>query len=143
MAVTTARMIGWKTESFRDKSFFHYRPLGTSERSALSSLFSYGEKDYYLGGHPVWELFRVTYRGTKRPFIIGGLALGLGYCWAFLRRTPYSVSEELMAFHRKEQIDKLKAIFKSLVKFQRVDHFSLRDQINQRHAAEKSTTCLQ
>jgi glycosyltransferase involved in cell wall biosynthesis len=125
MAVTTARMMGWKTESFREKSFFHYRRLGTSQRSVVSSLFSYGEKDYYLGGHPVWELFRVTYRAAKRPFIIGGLALGLGYCWAFLCRTPRSVSEELMAFHRKEQMAKLKAILKSFVRFQRIDNFSV------------------
>jgi hypothetical protein len=73
----------------------------------------------------------VTYRATKQPFIIGGLALGLGYCWAFLRRTPRSVSQELMAFHRKEQMAKLKAILKSLVKFQAVDNFSLeRNQIS-------------
>jgi len=125
IAVTTARMMGWKTESFREKSFFHYRRLGTSERSVLSSLFSYGEKDYYLGGHPVWELFRVIYRVAKPPFIIGGVALGLGYCWAFLRRIPRSVSQELMAFHRKEQMAKLNAILKSLVRFQRVDSFNV------------------
>ena len=125
VAVTTARMMGWKTESFREKSFFHYRRLGTSERSILSSLFSYGEKDYYLGGHPVWELFRVIYRVAKPPFIIGGVALGLGYCWAFLRRIPRSVSQELMAFHRKEQMAKLNAILKSLVRFQRVDSFNV------------------
>ena len=52
MAVTTARMKGWKTESFREKWFFHYRHLGTAERGVLASAFSYGEKDYYLGGHP-------------------------------------------------------------------------------------------
>jgi len=125
MAVTTARMMGWKTESFREKSFFHYRRLGTSERSVLSSLFSYGEKDYYLGGHPVWELFRVTYRAAKQPFIIGGLALGLGYCWALLRRTPRSVPQELIGFHRKEQMAKLKAILKAFVRFQAVDNFSV------------------
>ena len=118
MAVTTARMMGWKTESFREKSFFHYRHLGTAERSVLASSFSYGEKDYYLGGHPVWELFRVAYRATKQPYIVEGLALGLGYCWAFLRRTPRPVSRELMAFHRKEQMAKLKAILKSLVSIQ-------------------------
>jgi poly-beta-1,6-N-acetyl-D-glucosamine synthase len=124
IAVTTARMIGWKTESFRERSFFHYRRLGTSERSVVSSLFSYGEKDYYLGGHPVWELFRVVYRAGKQPVIVGGLALGLGYCWAFLRRAPRSVSQELMIFHRKEQMAKLKAILKSLVRFQRIDNFA-------------------
>ncbi len=123
MAVTTARMKGWKTESFRERSFFHHRHLGTAERSVLSSFFSYGEKDYYLGGHPVWELFRVAYRAAKQPYILGGLALGLGYCWAFLRRTPRPVSRELMAFHRKEQMIKLKAILRSLLRFGRVDSF--------------------
>ncbi len=123
MAVTTARMKGWKTESFRERSFFHHRHLGTAERSVLSSFFSYGEKDYYLGGHPVWELFRVAYRAAKQPYILGGLALGLGYCWAFLRRTPRPVSCELMAFHRKEQMIKLKAILRSLLTFGRVDSF--------------------
>lgn len=124
MAVTTARMKGWKTESFREQWFFHHRHLGTAERSMLSSLFSYGQKDYYLGGHPVWEIFRVAYRATKRPYIVGGISLGLGYCWALLRRTPRPVSGELMAFHRKEQMLKLKSILKSLVKFRRFDNFN-------------------
>jgi len=125
MAVTTARMMGWKTRSFREKSFFHYRHLGTAGRSVLSATFSYGEKDYYLGGHPLWEFFRVIYRMKSRPYLFDGLALGLGYCWAFLRRTPRPVSCELMAFHRKEQMQKLRTIFKSLARFRRVDNFSV------------------
>src|ERR1700733_13726837 len=57
MAVTTARMMGWKTRSFRERSFFHHRTLGTAERGRLASSFSYGEKDYYLGGAPVGGVF--------------------------------------------------------------------------------------
>ena len=125
IAVTTARMMGWKTRSFREKSFFHYRTLGTAGRSPLASLFSYGEKDYYLGGHPLWELFRVTYRTVKRPYIVGGLALGLGYCWAFLCRTARPVSPELMTFHRHEQMRKLKAILKSALTSKSIDKFQL------------------
>ena len=125
MAVTTARMKGWKTKSFREKSFFHHRHMGTAERGILAAMFSYGEKDYYLGGHPLWELFRVAYRITKWPYVFAGLALGLGYSWAFLRRTPRPVSPELMAFHRKEQMLKLKAILKSLLRFKRVDNFNV------------------
>jgi hypothetical protein len=53
------------------------------------------------------------------------MALGLGYCWALIRRTPRPVSRELMAFHRQEQMLKLKAILKSLVKFRRVDNFNV------------------
>ncbi len=125
IAVTTARMMGWKTRSFREKSFFHYRHLGTAERSLLAAMFSYGEKDYYLGGHPIWELFRVTYRATKRPYLVEGLALGLGYGWAMLRRTKRPISNELMKFHRKEQMRKLRAILKSVLTFRQVDSFKV------------------
>jgi glycosyltransferase involved in cell wall biosynthesis len=125
IAVTTARMKGWRTRSFREKSFFHHRHLGTAERSILSSLFSYGEKDYYLGGHPLWELFRVAYRLTQRPYLRGGIALGLGYAWAMLRRMKRPVSRELMKFHRKEQLSKLKLILESLLTFKRIDSFKV------------------
>jgi len=125
IAVTTARMLGWKTESYREKWSFHHRRIGTAGRRVLSSLFSYGQKDYYLGGHPVWELFRVAYRATKQPLIIGGLALGLGYCWAFVRRAPRAVSRELMVFHRKEQMVKLRSIIKCLSTFRRLDSFNV------------------
>jgi glycosyltransferase involved in cell wall biosynthesis len=126
IAVTTARMIGWKTRSFREKYFFHYRSLGTAERSLLSSAFSYGEKDYYLGGHPLWEAFRVAYRACKRPYLIGGLALLSGYLSAFLRQMERPVSAELMRFHRREQLMKLKRIIKSIVSLKRIDSFEVK-----------------
>ena len=123
IAVVTARMRGWKTESFRERWFFHHRHLGTAERSPLASSFSYGEKDYYMGGHPIWELFRVTYRMTKKPYLINGGVLGLGYVWAFLSRTPRPVSEEFIKFHRHEQMIKLKAVLKSLLSLKKVEKF--------------------
>jgi glycosyltransferase involved in cell wall biosynthesis len=126
IAVTTARMMGWTTRSFREKSFFHHRSLGMAERSLLASTFSYGEKDYYLGGHPVWELFRVAYRATKKPYLLGGIALYSGYLSAFLRQTKRPVSDELMRFHRKEQMLKLKAIFRSMFRFKRIDSFEVK-----------------
>ena len=118
-------MMGWTTQSFREKSFFHHRMMGTAERGRLASSFSYGEKDYYLGGHPVWEMFRVAYRMTKRPYLLDGFALGSGYLWALLCRTQRPVSDELMRFHRKEQMQKLSAIFRSLVTFRRIDNFEV------------------
>jgi len=126
IAVTTARMMGWTTRSFREKYFFHYRSLGTAERSLLASTFSYGEKDYYLGGHPLWELFRAAYRTTKKPYVVGGLVLYSGYLSAFLRRMDRPVSDELMRFHRKEQMRKLRAILKSLITFKKVDSFEVK-----------------
>jgi len=123
MASTTARMMGWKTRSFREKSFFHHRKMGTAERGQLASSFSYGEKDYYLGGHPLWELFRVGWRMTKKPYLVDGIALGLGYLWALLRRAKRPVSDELMRFHRREQMQKLKSILGSMLTMKRFNRF--------------------
>jgi glycosyltransferase involved in cell wall biosynthesis len=125
IAVTTARMKGWKTKSFAEKRFHHYRMLGTAGKGPLRALFSYGKKDYYLGGSPVWQLFRVAYRMAKRPVLLGGLALLSGYVWAALRRVQPAVSPELMRFHRNEQMEKLRAIFRAIRRFKKVDGFSL------------------
>lgn len=123
IAVTTARMKGWKTRSFREKRFYHYRTLGTAARSPVAASFSYGEKDYYLGGSPLWQIFRVGYRTTKNP--IDGMALLAGYFWAAARRMKRPVSRELMRFHRKEQVSKLRAIFRSILRFRKIENFSL------------------
>jgi len=126
IAAMTARMKGWRVRSFAEKRFHHHRTLGTAERGHLRALFSYGEKDYYLGGSPVWELFRVAYRMTKKPRLTGGFALLLGYCWAALRRTKRAVSPELMRFHRREQMKKLGAIIRTLLSLKKIDSFRLR-----------------
>ena len=125
IAVMTARMRGWKVRSFPEKRYHHHRSMGTAERSELVALFSYGEKDYYLGGSPLWQLFRVAYRMTKKPRVTGGLALLFGYSWAAVHRVKRPVSPELMRFHRGEQMKKLRAIFRSILTRKRVDSFSL------------------
>jgi hypothetical protein len=53
------------------------------------------------------------------------LFIGLGYIWALLSRTHRPVSPELIRFHRREQIAKLKAIFGSILRFRRVDRFQI------------------
>jgi glycosyltransferase involved in cell wall biosynthesis len=121
IAVTTARMKGWKTRSFPEKRFHHYRTLGTAGRSRVAASFSYGEKDYYLGGSPLWQLFRVAYRATKQP--LDAAALLTGYCWAAARRMRRPVSRELMCFHRREQMKKLRNIFSTLLKFRKINNF--------------------
>jgi glycosyltransferase involved in cell wall biosynthesis len=108
IAVISARMKGWKTRTFTEKSCLHHRAMGTAQQSAWRARFKFGGKDYAIGNHPLWEAFRAVYQMTKKPFIIGGLALGAGYLWAFVRRAERPVSGELMQFHRQEQMRRLK-----------------------------------
>jgi hypothetical protein len=121
IAVTTARMKGWKTCSFPERRFRHHRLMGTAERSAVQAAFDYGRKDYFLGGSPLWQLFRGAYRMTRHPF--GGVALLGGYFWAAVTRVERPVSHELMRFHRREQMAKLRRILGSIARLRRVEKF--------------------
>jgi hypothetical protein len=111
IAVTTARMKGWETRSFVGKRYFHHRKFSTANNNIVMAMFRYGVKDYFLGGHPLWEFLRVIYQMKNEPYIIGGLFLFIGYVWAFLSRYERPVSKELINFHRREQMERLRKIF--------------------------------
>jgi glycosyltransferase involved in cell wall biosynthesis len=123
IAVTTARMKGWKTQNYPERRFHHHRRLGTAERTRLGAMFDYGKKDYFLGGSPVWELFRVAYQMTKRPMLFGGTAMLIGYCWSAVQRRDRAVSQELMRFHRREQLKKLRLILSNLIRLRKVEKY--------------------
>lgn len=115
IAVITARMKGWKTRTFTEKICLHHREMGTAQTGVMSARFRSGAKDYAIGNHPGWELFRSAYQMTKKPFLLGGFALWTGYFWSFVRRTKRPVSQELIAFHQREQLQRLhKILFRNL-----------------------------
>jgi poly-beta-1,6-N-acetyl-D-glucosamine synthase len=119
VAVTTARMKGWETRSFSERVFHHHRPIGTEGAGVLKARFHYGKKDYFTGGHPLWQLFRGTFQMSKEPYVIGGMLLLAGYFWAWMTGYPRAVSEELMRFHREEQMRRLKRLLGERLHLQR------------------------
>ncbi len=121
VAVTTARMKGWITLSFSEREFNHHRKMGTAGTTELGARFHYGKKDYFLGGHPLWQLFRSAFQMAQRPYVVGGLALLAGYLWCWLQRVERPVSAELMRFHRGEQMARLKQLIGGRSKAMRRD----------------------
>lgn len=119
VAVTTARMKGWLTYSFSERIFHHHRVMGTAGGNVLQARFHYGKKDYFLGGHPLWQLFRGSFQMAKRPYVVGGLALIAGYAWCWLKGQKRPVSRELMSFHRSEQMARLKGLLLRRLHLQR------------------------
>ena len=107
VAVLSARMKGWKTRTFTESICTHHRVMGTAQHSSMASKFRLGSKDYAVGNHPVWQLSRTLYQMRKPPFFVGGIALGAGYMWSMLRRVKRPVSDELVAFTRREQMRRL------------------------------------
>lgn len=110
VAVTTARMKGWRTQTFLEMTCSHHRRMGTADRGAIVARFMHGREDYYLGGHPLWQLLRGVMQMRARPFVLGGLSLLLGYFWAMARRVERPIPPELVAFHQSEQMARLRKI---------------------------------
>jgi poly-beta-1,6-N-acetyl-D-glucosamine synthase len=112
IAVLTARLIGWRTQTFTEKVSHHHRLMGSAQqRRKILADFDLGQKDYRLGFHPVWQVCRSIYQMTRRPYVIGGAALFTGYFWSMLRRCHRSVSHELLKFQREDQMRRLRKFF--------------------------------
>lgn len=110
IAVITARMRGWSTRTFTERSLVHHRRLGAARLGTIAAKFHDGALDYALGGHPLWELARSAYQLTRPPIVAGGVSLFAGYLWSSLRRAERPVSRDLVKFRRREQMTRLRAL---------------------------------
>jgi biofilm PGA synthesis N-glycosyltransferase PgaC len=110
IAVVSARMKGWKTRTFTDKICLHHRRMGTAKHGALRARFVNGQQDYTVGNHPLWELCRAVYQGIKKPVLLGGMMVLSGYVCAALQGEERPVSKDLVAFQRREQMQRLKRL---------------------------------
>lgn len=109
VAVVSARMKGWHTRTFTEMSCLHHRPMNSAMNKGWKLKFRWGQSDYRLGGHPMWELFRCIFQMSKRPYVIGGLTTLAGYYSSLVSRKPRAVSAEFARFRGKEQLQRLKA----------------------------------
>jgi poly-beta-1,6-N-acetyl-D-glucosamine synthase len=109
IAVLTARMKGWRTHTFVEMTCEHHRPMGSANHSdRLTMNYKLGQRQYCLGFHPLWQLFRSAYQMTRQPYVIAGAALGAGYFAAMLKRVPRLISPELVAFQQRDQMRRLR-----------------------------------
>jgi len=115
-AVVTARMKGWKTETFLEKTCIHHRPMGTAGPHFLKYTFRSGYGDYLLGVHPLWQISRSAYQMTRKPIFSAGFLLLAGYLWAWITRAPKPVPEEFVRFRGREQMIWLRAYYRKALK---------------------------
>lgn len=109
VAVTMARMKGWKTRTFTAKTIFHHRKMGTGKGNWITARYKLGQQDYYLGNHPLWEFLRMLYQMGCKPFLLGGIILYSGYLVAALKKIESPIPKELKYFYLNEQMKRLMA----------------------------------
>jgi len=111
IAVWSSKAAGWQTRTFTEKYYRHHRVMGTAKHSVWRVKFKDGNKDYALGVHPLWELFRACFQMTKPPLIVGGLLLGAGYYWSLISMKKRTMPDDLVRYRRADQMQRLKALF--------------------------------
>ena len=110
LAVLSARMKGWETRTFPERVCRHHRAMGGALHGVLAASFALGKKDYVVGRHPLWQLFRAGYQMTRPPVRgLRGLMLLAGYVWGAVRRLERPMPADVVDFQRREQMHRLKA----------------------------------
>ena len=116
VAALSARMTGWRTQTFTEMRSIHLRPMGSANhRLRVVAFFGLGERAYRLGYHPLWQVCRSMYQLTRRPYVTGGMALAAGYFSSMIRGAKRPVNQELIEFQRKDQMRRLRAFVRERV----------------------------
>jgi biofilm PGA synthesis N-glycosyltransferase PgaC len=105
-AQISAQIRGWTVEAFPELKIFHYRHTGEAD-NLVRHKFRQGRMDYSFGSDPTFEVLKCLQRLPEKPFVIGGMARLVGFLWSYVCRERRPVSDEFMAFLRKEQKEKL------------------------------------
>jgi poly-beta-1,6-N-acetyl-D-glucosamine synthase len=102
----TANMLGWKTCSFEDLRLVHHRLTGSAD-GLLRDRLKYGLVCFTCGYHPLFVLARCLYRSTRKPYVIGSLAILFGFLKGYCTHAPRVKDKRLIRYVRAQQMRRL------------------------------------
>jgi hypothetical protein len=112
IAEVMARMQGWEVESFDQLKVLHHKSGGLT-RGMSRERIRQGAADYSLGTHPLFEVLKCAKRIGEKPYLSGAMLRMASYLVSCARNDERSVSKELVAFLRKEQISRIRSFLRS------------------------------
>ncbi len=102
-----ARSKGWTTRSFREPKLIHLRPTTGASSGPLRGSVVLGQMSWFLGYHPVFMLARGVKHMANRPYVIGGLAMILGFVTSAITRRRRFADTQFIKDLRDEQVGRL------------------------------------
>ncbi len=106
-----ALTMGWEVQSFLELKVFHYRITGAATGS-LKARLEQGQGAYTMNYHPLYLIARGLYHLGQRPYVIGGIAMILGYVNAWLRRREQIAEPDVVSYIHRTQLKKLATLWK-------------------------------
>ena len=101
-----AQYEGWETQSYKPLILVHYKPIGIKQTKIIKREMLAGDRQYYLGYHPLFALLKNLYRMFQKPYFIAGFLNMLGFLKANILRKD-RIDKPLMKLLRKKQIERL------------------------------------
>jgi len=117
VAEIKARKMGWQVKSFKDLKVFHFRRTGRAKTGGIRSSFNTGVRDYHIGYHPFFQIFKVMKKSLNSPYILGSIAAMCGYCYAYFAKQQRQVSKDFVKYLRKENMRRFKLAFHKFFPF--------------------------
>ncbi|MCB9897840.1 MAG: glycosyltransferase family 2 protein [Planctomycetes bacterium] len=103
------RMSGWIARSWDepDLRFLHLRTMGSSEGNLWEGRKRHGRGQHFMGTGLAYMTASALFRMTQTPYVLGGLAMWLGWVGRALRREERYGDAEFRRFLRRWQRESL------------------------------------
>jgi hypothetical protein len=99
------RMLGWIACSWDepDLRFVHLRPMGSSQQGVLVGRMRHGYGQYFMGTGFLFILASAISRLNEKPYVIGSLAMLLGWLKSWISGQPRYEHDDFRRFLRRYQ----------------------------------------
>jgi biofilm PGA synthesis N-glycosyltransferase PgaC len=112
LAQVLARAGGWEVRGYPELVVRHLKSVGSKLANSVSAFYRSGVQDFYLGYHPVYYGAKLMRRSLRRPFLIGSMAMLLGYFGRLLAGCTRGIGRDTVALVRAEQVRRLAGLLR-------------------------------
>lgn len=102
-----ANMHGFRTYTFRDIPLRHHRYTGAVD-GTWKNFVKFGVSNYITGYDPVFMFAKCLKRCFQRPFLVGAIGLGYGFCKSYFSAVRRVDDVDMIRFTREQQWNKLR-----------------------------------
>jgi len=98
-----ANMLGWSTRTFPEIPLIHNRPTGQAY-GKWNDMMKLGRANFVAGYHPIFMLVKCGKRLFCRPYLMGGLALLVGYVGCYFKNIQRIPDKEVIRYFQDQQM---------------------------------------
>lgn len=101
-----ANCYGWQTKTLAELPIVQHKPTGGADGD-WRNWYKNGVANYVTGYHPLFMLAKCLKRALKKPFLVEGMALFLGFCSGYLKKIPQVPDKVAIDYLRQQQMKRL------------------------------------